>query len=190
MVVAALLVTLVGASLAAAQTNPTNNSSDVTGPSVTGGDVAGGVFTQSGPTGTMPALATPAVQLAVVGAADRVTSSLTMGSLPSLSGALIPPRVQAQILAVLTESSPTSAPAARLSGVLTTAGARAAAALPALMTSLAGLASNPSHLAPAIGSYNQFVSAASARFLANPPPEFLAVQSVLSRLTIAAAAAK
>jgi hypothetical protein len=56
--------------------------------------------------------------------------------------------------------------------------------------SLSGLASNPAQLPAAIGSYNEFVSAASGEFLSNPPPALLAIQAVLSQLSTAASSAK
>lgn len=186
----ALASALVAATPAMAQTNPNNNASDVTGPNVTGGDVAGGAFTQPVSTGTTPALASPAVQSAVVAATARVVGALTLGSLSTLSGVSISPQAQAQVLAVITDGSPTSPPATALSTTLAAAGSGAAAVLPALMANLAGLESHPSRLAPAIGSYNEFVSHASAAFLMNAPPQFLAVQSVLGHLSVSAAAAK
>jgi len=73
---------------------------------------------------------------------------------------------------------------------LSTAGPEANAIVPSLMRSLSGLGSNPANLPSAISRFNRFTKAASGVFISNPPPEFLAVHTVLARLTAAAAGAK
>jgi hypothetical protein len=186
----ALVIAIVVPSFAGAQGNPTGNTSDVSGASVTGGDVAGGVFAPSSAGGTTPALASATAQAAVVAASATVNTALVAGSLVSVSGAAISPAAQALILAVISGNAVATGPAADLTRELSAAGGPASAMLPGLLESLAGLATSPSQLAPAIGSYNGFVNAASAQFLANPPQAFIAVQAVLAQLSSAARSVK
>jgi len=74
-----------------------------------------------------------------------------------------------------------------LSAPLAAAGPGAEAAIPPLVRSLSGLADNLDWLPTVITNYNVFVESASASFLADPPPEFLAMHAVLAKLTAAAA---
>jgi hypothetical protein len=138
----------------------------------------------------------------------EVVTALGSGSLSSSSGASIPISAQVKVYAVLTRSGATTGSAseldtpdgkpaaavkerleanfARLSEPLAAAGPRAEATLPPLMRSLSGLAYNPDWLPTAIIDYNNFVQSASPSFLANPPPEFVALHAVLARMTAAA----
>ncbi len=135
----------------------------------------------------------------------EVSEALATGSLALPNGESIPASAQAKLYAVLTTIDTTTGPApplladsggtvpyglasnrARLSAPFATAGQGARAALPPLMRSLSGLAFYSAQLPTAIGDYNNFVQAASPSFLANPPPEFLAVHRVLAILTAAA----
>jgi hypothetical protein len=135
----------------------------------------------------------------------EVVTALAGGTLPTSSGASIPVSAQFKVYAVLTRKGVTNSSdpqlepddpdvkakilevlalnSARLSAPLAAAGPSAEATLPALMQSLSGLAYNPDWLPTAITDYNKFVQSASASFLANPPPEFLAMHAVLARLT-------
>jgi hypothetical protein len=58
------------------------------------------------------------------------------------------------------------------------------------MRSFSQLESSPARLPSVIVSYNEFTKAASNRFISNPPPEFVALHTVLARLTSAANGAK
>ena len=141
----------------------------------------------------------------------EVVGALARGSFTTSSGASIPVSAQVKLYAVLTRAGATASPVpfsaafagpgpdagatipealasnfARLSAPLAAAGPSAEAMLPPLMRSLSGLAYNPDWLPTAITDYNKFVQSASASFLANPPPEFLAVHAVLANLTAAA----
>jgi len=140
----------------------------------------------------------------------QVVTALANGTLTTSSGASIPVSAQIKVYAVLTRSGATTGSAsqldtpdpkaaaalkerlaanfARLSEPLAPAGPSAEATLPKLMRSLSGLAYNPDWLPTAITDYNSFVQSASASFLANPPPEFVALHAVLAKLTAAAGA--
>jgi hypothetical protein len=136
---------------------------------------------------------TAALQAAVVAMTQAISSQITNGTLTTVTGASVPAAVQAEIGAVLFASNsvtasgaPASPAATTLAASLTTAGAHSAA-VKALVESLAGLISNPApgQLTAAVSGYNQVVETASAAFLANPPAEFLAIQSVLAQLAAA-----
>jgi hypothetical protein len=138
----------------------------------------------------------------------QVVTALASGTLTTSSGASIPVSAQVKVYAVLTRSGATTGSAsqldtpdgkpaaavkerleanfARLSAPLAAAGPSAEATLPPLMRSLSGLAYNPDWLPTAIADYNTFVQSASASFLADPPPEFVALHAVLARMTAAA----
>jgi hypothetical protein len=140
-------------------------------------------------------------------AIDEVVAALARGSLTTPSGMSIPISAQLKVHAVLTRNTGTISQApqrsaamrrdavakalaanfAQLSAPLATAGPSAEATLPPLIRSLSGLAYNPDWIPTVIADYNNFVQSASASFLANPPPEFLAVHSVLAKLAAAAA---
>jgi hypothetical protein len=140
----------------------------------------------------------------------QVVTALAGGSLTASNGMSIPVSAQVNLYAVLTRSGATTGSAsqagstdpkdaaavkerlaanfARLSAPLAAAGPSAEATLPPLMRSLSGLAYNPDWLPTAVTDYNTFVQAASASFLANPPPEFVALHAALARMTAAAVA--
>ncbi len=148
----------------------------------------------------------------LVATTAQVVTALANGTLTTSSGASIPVSAQIKVYAVLTRSGATTGSAsqldtpdpkaaaalkerlaanfARLSAPLAAAGPSAEATLPPLMRSLSGLAYNPDWLPTTIAEYNQFVQSASASFLANPPPEFLALHAVLAKLTAAAGGSK
>ena len=138
----------------------------------------------------------------------EVVNDLASGTFTDPSGVPIPASVQAKIYAVLTrngaatDGTPQVATADadaratilqalsynldRLSAPLAAAGPGAEATIPPLVRSLSGLADNLDWLPTVITNYNTFVESASASFLADPPPEFLAVHAVLAKLTAAA----
>jgi hypothetical protein len=146
----------------------------------------------------------------LVATTAEVVTALGSGSLTSSSGAIIPISAQVKVYAVLTRSGATTGSAseldtpdgkpaaavkerldanfARLSAPLAAAGPSAEATLPPLMRSLSGLAYNLDWLPTAIIDYNNFVQSASPSFLANPPPEFVALHAALEKLTTAAVA--
>jgi hypothetical protein len=135
-------------------------------------------------------LATPKVKGSVAHATVLVTSDLSSGSLKTSTGALIPVAAQARTYSVLVADRTQSASSAEISAALSTAGPAANAIVPSLMRSFASLGSNPDQLPSAITEYNRFTKVASSGFIANPPPEFLAIHEVLARLTAAASSAK
>lgn len=135
-------------------------------------------------------LAGPEVTAAVSQAATSVTTALRFGSLSTPAGAVIAAEAQGNTYALMVANPALSGGPADISAALSTAGPEANAIVPALVTSFSGLASNPAQLPAAVEEYNRFTRAASDAFIANPPPEFLALHTVLSRLTAAARAAK
>jgi hypothetical protein len=173
---------------------PDDNGSDKGGPDDNGSD-------KGDPHGNSSRL---------VATTAQVVTALANGTLTTSSGASIPVSAQIKVYAVLTRSGATTGSAsqldtpdpkaaaalkerlaanfARLSEPLAAAGPSAEATLPPLMRSLSGLAYNPDWLPTAITDYNSFVQSASASFLANPPPEFVALHAVLAKLTAAAGA--
>ena len=135
-------------------------------------------------------LASPSARAAVATAATSVTAALSVGSLRTSSGAIIPASAQAHTYSVLIADPTLPSSAAVISAALSTAGPAANAIVPSLMRSFSGLGSNPATLPSAIAQYNRFIKAASNEFISNPPPEFLALHTVLARLTTAASSAK
>ena len=135
-------------------------------------------------------LTNPTATAAVAGAMTSVTNTLKSGSLTTQAGAMIPPTAQAHTYSVLTADPALSAPSAATSAALSTAGPEAKAIVPSLMRSLSGLGSNPAYLPAVIADYNRFTKVASSEFIANPPAEFIALHTVLARLTAAANTAK
>jgi hypothetical protein len=135
-------------------------------------------------------LATSGVRAAVANAATSVTNALSSGSLRTSAGAFIPAAAQAHTYSVLIADPTLSASSAEISAALSTAGPEAYAVVPSLLRRFSGLGSNPAKLPSAIGAFNRFTRAASSAFISNPPPEYLALHTVLARLTAAARSAK
>jgi hypothetical protein len=135
-------------------------------------------------------LATPEIRAAVANATSSVTAALSSGSLRTSSGAIIPASAQAHTYSVLIADPTLPASSAMISAALSTAGPVASAIVPSLIRSFSRLGSNPAQLPSTISKYNRFTKAASGEFIANPPPEFLALHAVLARLTAAAGSAK
>ena len=135
-------------------------------------------------------LATPEITAAVADAATSVTAALNSGSLRTSSGAIIPASAQTHTYFVFIAEPAQSASSAVMSAALSTAGPEASAVVPSLMRSFSRLGSNPAHLPSTISKFNRFTKAASPAFLSNPPPEFIALHTVLARLTAAASGAK
>jgi hypothetical protein len=135
-------------------------------------------------------LATPEMRAAVANAASSVTAALSSASLRTSSGRIIPAPAQAHTYSVLIADPALPASSAAISAALSTAGPEASAIVPSLVRSFSGLGSNPARLPSTISAYNRFTKAASGEFISNPPPEFVALHTVLARLTAAATAAK
>lgn len=135
-------------------------------------------------------LASSAATAAVAQATSSVTSALSARSLKTASGVVIPASAQAYTYSVLVADPGQSASTAALSAALSTAGPTARAIVPSLIRSFSGLASHPARLPSTIREYNRFTQAASSEFVANPPPEFVALHTVLAELTAAAGKAK
>lgn len=126
---------------------------------------------------------------AVAAAVTSATSSLQSGTMTTPTGAAIPTTAQARAYGLLTETTP-SASATEISTALSTAGPAASAMLPDLVRGLSDLRSDPARLPSVVGQFNGFTSAASSTFIANPPPEYIAVHSVLAQLVAAAGSRK
>jgi len=135
-------------------------------------------------------LASPELTAAVANATASVTAALSSGSLRTSSGAIIPAPAQAHTYFVLIADPTQAASSAVISAALSTAGPEARAIIPSLLRSFSRLGSNPAQLPSTISKYNRFTKAASGEFISNPPPEFLALHTVLARLTAAASSAK
>lgn len=135
-------------------------------------------------------LNTPAITASVASEVTSVTTALKGGSLLTPAGNALPAEAQTRAYAVLSADPAMSFSATELSTALSTAGPAASATLPDLVRSFSGLSTHPAQLPSAIEEYNRFTRAASNEFIANPPPEFIALHSVLTRLTTAAASTK
>jgi hypothetical protein len=135
-------------------------------------------------------LATPEIRAAVANATSSATAALSSGSLRTSSGAIIPASAQAHTYSVLIADPTLPASSAVISAALSTAGPEASVIVPSLMRSISGLGSNPAQLPSTISRFNRFTKAASGDFISNPPPEFVALHTVLARLTAAASSAK
>jgi hypothetical protein len=135
-------------------------------------------------------LPTPEITAAVADAATSVTAALNSGSLRTSSGAIIPASAQTHTYFAFIADPAQSASSAVISAALSTAGPEASAVVPSLMRSFSRLGSNPARLPSTISKFNRFTKAASGEFIADPPPEFLALRTVLARLTAAASGSK
>jgi len=135
-------------------------------------------------------LAAPQITANVGTEVSHVATALKAGSLTTSAGVALPGSAQTRTYAALSADPSLSVSATELSSALATAGPQANAMVPDLVRSFSGLGSHPAQLPSAIEQYNRFTRAASKEFIANPPPEFLALHTVLSRLTTAAAGTK
>ncbi len=145
-----------------------------------------------------------AILRAVNTASLTLTAQLNDGSLAVLASSSInpteiPPEVQRLLLAILRGQSLGNASGS----VLVNRFVRALSSAPGgpseelawkLATSLFGLFANntvnPTRFVTAVKAYNAAIAASGSKFLNNPPPELLAVQSVLSTLVNSAVAAR
>jgi hypothetical protein len=126
---------------------------------------------------------------AVAAAVASATSSLRSGSMTTLTGAVIPSPAQTRTYDLLTASVPSSS-ATEISTALSTAGPAASPFVPDLVRGLSELKSDPARLPAVIAQFNGFTNAASSAFIASPPPEYIAMHSVLARLVAAAGSAR
>ena len=176
--------------------NPRGNGSDHTGHDENGS--GGGQKGDKGDKGDKKGsgrssnlvLADPVATAAVATAATSVTAALRVGSLTTPKGALIAAAAQGTTYDVLTADAALASSSAKMSSAFSAAGPEATAVVPSLISSVSGLSANPSQLPSAITEYNRFTRVASNAFIANPPPEFVALHTVLARLTVAAGSAK
>jgi len=127
---------------------------------------------------------------AVAGAMTSVTSELKSGSMRSTRGATISEAAQARTYSLLSADPTRSTSAAEISFALSTAGPEASARVPDLVQSFAALKSDPAQLPSVVEQFNGFTKVASNSFIASPPPEFVALHSVLARLVSAATTTK
>ena len=135
-------------------------------------------------------------------------AALSIGTLVSPDGAPVPIAAQGKLYVVLTTSlvssdnppavgtlvsnSPTAAvdtqdgnapSVSRFVLSLSGAGTAAQSTLATLTRSLTGLANDPTRVPTAIADFNAFVESASPEFLANPPADFVALHTVLQKVT-------
>ncbi|HKR08936.1 MAG TPA: hypothetical protein VJS39_07100 [Gemmatimonadaceae bacterium] len=138
----------------------------------------------------------------------EVVSSLSIGTLTTPDGAPIPISAQGKLYVVLTNSivSAENPPAAgtmvstvaesavdspdanapsisRFVLALSASGTGAQSKLTTLTRDLSGMAYDPKRVPRAVISFNDFVKSASSEFLANPTPEFIALHTILQKLT-------
>jgi len=126
----------------------------------------------------------------VASAVTSVTASLKSGSMVTPAGSALPPNVQTRTYDLLTSPPAGSTSAAEYLTALSTAGPEAAAIVPSLVRGFSALKSDPAQLPSVVAQFNSFTKAASATFISNPPPEFLAMHAVLGRLVTAATNSK
>ena len=127
---------------------------------------------------------------AVAGAITSVTTDLKSGSMRSTNGGTIPEAAQARTFSLLAADPIQSTSAAQISAALSTAGPAASALVPDLVTSFSALRSDPAQLPSVVEQFNGFTKVASNAFITTPPPEFVALHSVLARLVTAAGTTK
>jgi len=125
----------------------------------------------------------------VSSAFTAVTADLKAGTLTTPAGTAVPAQAQAHTFAALSPDRPTESVEA-IVGPLSTAGPAASPMVRALVENFAALRSDPSRLPAVVTQFNRFTKAASNDFISNPPPEFLAMHSVLARLVSAAGTTK
>ncbi|MDB4905858.1 MAG: hypothetical protein JWO05_642 [Gemmatimonadetes bacterium] len=178
---------LLSASVASAQ----GNGSDITGPSVTQSTIAGGIFAPSaGNVGTTAVPVTPAVSNAIVSTSNSIVATVSGGGTITnpVTGAAIPAAAATVAVSMMSSASPEIK--AQVNNALSTSGA-SATVINTLMSTLPNLLSNPTpgQVAEALSAFNAVVNTANAGFLANPPPEFSAIFSVLSQIAASGNAA-
>jgi hypothetical protein len=166
--------------------NPKGNGSDHGGHDEDGGGKGHDDDDKGDKGGSTIVLKNPGAKGAVAAATTSVVAALSTGTLRSNSGALIPASAQARTYAVLVADRDVQTATADLSSALSSAGPEASAILPSLMRSLSSLESKPEKLPGAITQFNRFTAVASSAFISNPAPEFVALHTVLARLTTAA----
>lgn len=135
-------------------------------------------------------------------------AQLSIGSLATAEGVPIPIGAQGKLYVVLTnpivsadnppavgtlasntatttvDAQDASAPSiSRFVLALSGAGTAAQSKLATLTRSLTGLANDPARVPRAVSDFNAFVQSASPEFLANPPADFVALHTVLQKLT-------
>lgn len=170
------------------------NASDVTGAVITTGDIAGGAFAPTpSRNGTSATISSASLALALSQAISIISAQLAQGTLPvavpGVAIASIPVTVQQTLLAVITGSGDASGIQSAIASAVDNPALAAE-----LIASLQGLitddAASPANLLAAVQAYNAVVDASSGTALGNPPPELVAVQSVLTALISAASPAQ
>jgi hypothetical protein len=171
----------------------TGNASDVTGAIITTGDIVGGAFAPTPTTrGRSASISSASFAFALSQAISIIISQLAQGTLPiavpGVAIASIPLTVQQTLLALLTG---TGDPAELESAIAAIVDDPALAA--ELIAALQGLVANgtasPTNLLAAVQAYNAVIDASGVA-LGNPPPELVAVQSVLTALVSASSIAQ
>ena len=130
-------------------------------------------------------LSTPTNVVAVGNAMTSATAALRSGSLVSAGGTIVPQQAQTRTYAALSADPAQSASAAEMLAALSTAGPQTKDLASALVRGFSRLSSDPAQLPSVIATYNDFTKAASDSFIANPPPEFIALHAVLKQLVTA-----
>lgn len=176
----------------------TGNQSDVTGAIVTTSDIAGGTFAHSTVGRSGRVVFTRSTDQAIVNqSAAKVLNQLNIITLTSPAGNPIPSETQQNLLSVLTGSGPLQATASSgLTNALSSVqGGPTVDEAQQLVSNLHGLLTgglkqrevryakvNPTRLVAAVKAYNHLIDTSSAEFLNNPPPQLLAIQSLLLQL--------
>lgn len=132
------------------------------------------------------------VQLTVDKAAVTLIDLLRQNNLTDITGAAIPPEVQAAILNILIGGEQSASSTSAVTDALANApGAPPLSEIKKLVASLKELIQEEKtvtaiNLLAAVSAYNSLILASKEEFLANPPAELLAIQAVLAQLVVAA----
>lgn len=171
---------------------------DVTGPPVTSGDLVAGLFEP----GTVRTFGCP-VAWGVRTEAERLRAALAGGTLRAASAAPggegIDDEVQRELLLILLDEPGADEAEARFRAALAAGGGREARSWAGrLLGRLRGALAEASRMDPeepgyrsatglsaALGAYNAFLATGAGPVLRSPPPELVAIRTVLSRLVIA-----
>ncbi|PPS42782.1 hypothetical protein [Chroococcidiopsis sp. TS-821] len=168
------------------------NASDVTGAIITTGDIAGGAFAPIPRGGSRAFLSSAALALALRQAIGIISAQLAQGTLPvavpGVAIASIPVTVQQTLLALLTGTGDSDALESAIASLVDDP-ALAAELIGALQGLIANGTASPANLLAAVQAYNAVIDASGAA-LGNPPPELVAVQSVLTALVTATSTAQ
>ena len=173
------------AALAAPLAAQRNNSSDVSGVSVTGSAIVSGNFVAPPaprPIQVTTELGTPFTADRIRALGATVENQMTAGTFTGADGAALPPDVQIIVLGVL-KSGITGAglSANALRDLLAEGAPGHVDAAVALVDALIAMGTTPTvpAVATAVRAFNAYVGVARPEFLTSPPAEFRAVHAVI-----------